>query len=339
MGYFTYFVEGPFLWIVSLIFIIGVLSRFGFFLFKSVNNIKKKEFSLRIIFFNLGRFFLPLHSALMKKPFYTILLYLFHACMIVVPIWFSGHIALWVDSRFGWEWAALPDAWIDWMTIILLCLAALFLLRRILLREMRLNSSASDYMLLAFAALPFITGYFLTHGTLDSIQFLSNNMQLLHVLSAEAMILMVVILFCKTRFNILKCTGCAACELSCPTETIESNDLGKFRFFSYSHYQCIACGNCVKICPMNAAELKHNISIKDFFQIISKQELLSVELKECDRCGTFFAPEPVLAVVHQTVNDSYAHFCPNCRKDNLTDEVYHVTWLSDPENSQIDGKN
>lgn len=324
---FGSFVEGPLLWIVFLIFIIGILARLGFFFSEIIKNSKNKDFRWRYNLTTFGRFFLPFHMAVPKRAIFATLRYIFHVCMIVVPIWLSGHIVLWAESRFEWDWRSLPDAWADWMTLILLGLAIYFLLRRIVLKDTRLTSSASDYVLIVLTALPFMTGYFLTHGTMDSIDFLGDNMRIIHVLSGEAMILMAVFLFCRARLNVLKCTGCAACELSCPTGTLESNDEGKLRIFTYSHYQCICCGSCVKTCPEDAAELRHEISLRRFFQIVPKQEIRSVELKECEGCGAFFAPEPQLDKVGQTITADYIRFCPNCRKANLRDILYQLAPL------------
>jgi NAD-dependent dihydropyrimidine dehydrogenase PreA subunit len=324
---FGSFVEGPLLWAVFLVIIFGILTRLVLFILEIIINSRDKDFRLRYNFITLGRFLVPFHMAVPKRPLYAVLRYIFHMCMLVVPIWLSGHIVLWEESRFEWGWAGLPDAWADWMTIILLGLAAYFFIRRIVLRDIRLTSSLSDYALIILTALPFMTGYFLTHGSLDAVSLLEDNMRSIHVLSGEAMMLMVVFLFCRTRLNAIRCTGCAACEISCPTGTLESHDEGKLRTFIYSHYQCICCGSCVNVCPENAAELRHEISLSRLFQVAPKHEIRSVELKECERCGAFFAPEPQLDKVSQVITADYLRFCPACRKTNLRDVYYMLAPL------------
>ncbi|MFH1122729.1 MAG: 4Fe-4S dicluster domain-containing protein [Pseudomonadota bacterium] len=313
------FVEGPLLWIVFLVFLVGVVSRLVFFFYKILRTGKEEDFGWgnRVAIFI--RSLLPFHKGIPKRPLYALLRYAFHACLFAVPIWLSAHIVLWSESRFGWEWASLPDAWADRMTLLLLALAAYFLLTRILSRNARLDSTPSDYILILLAALPYMTGYFLTHGTLDGVAFMEDNMRMIHVLSGQAMILVAVILFCRTRLNPSKCTGCASCELSCPTGTLESQDLGNLRIFKYSHYQCICCGACVNTCPEEAADLRHEISPKRFFQIVPKQEIRTVELKPCKRCGALFVPEPLYLKIGQKFTDEYLHFCPLCRKANIGD--------------------
>lgn len=329
---FYSFVEGPLLWIAFLVFLAALLIRLFFFSCSIIRSSRDKDKREVYTLATFGRFFLPFHKAVAKKPVYATLRYIFHLCMIVVPIWFSGHIVLWSESRFEWEWVELPDVWADWMTLVLLGLAAYFLIRRIIIPEIRLYSSKSDYILIIITALPFMTGYFLTHGTLDSVSFLGDNMGVIHMLSGEAMILMAVFLFCRTRLNIKKCVGCAACELSCPTGTLESNDNGKHRIFTYSHYQCICCGACVNTCPEDAAELRHEISAKRLVQVLLKQEIRSIELQACERCGALFAPEPQMEKIGLTFAHDYMKFCPNCRKAYIGDMLHQLSpWHRKPE--------
>ena len=311
---FGSFVEGPLLWIVSSIFIIGVLARVGVFFSLILKGNNDKHPRWRHILATLGRSLLPFHNAVTKKPIYATLRYIFHICLIVVPIGLSGHIILWEESRFGWTWTALPDVWADWMTLLLLFLAAYFLIRRIILSDIRLNSSKSDYLLIAITALPFMTGYILTHGNLDAISFLGDNMRTIHTLSGEVMLIVAVFLFYRTQLSVEKCTGCATCELNCPTGTLESNDEGKHRIFTYSHYQCICCGACVNTCPEEAAELRHEISLGRFFQIVHKKEIRSVELKECEKCGAMFAPTPQIEKIGQVITEDYIRLCSRCKK-------------------------
>ena len=190
---FFLFVEGPLLWIAFLTFFIGSILRAALFL--SVSRKKDKiiyqYFSWKYVLATFGRWLLPLNKDVIKNPIFTILGYMFHICLIVVPIWFSGHISLWEESRFEWSWTPIPDGLADWMTLIFLAIALFFLLRRIISADIRLLSTFSDYLLIVVVALPFITGYFLTHGTVDNIGFLGENIQLIHMLSGELMLILI----------------------------------------------------------------------------------------------------------------------------------------------------
>ena len=190
---FFLFVEGPLLWIAFLTFFIGSILRAALFL--SVSRKRDKiiyqYFSWKYVLATFSRWLLPLNKDVAKNPIFTILGYIFHICLIVVPIWFSGHISLWEESRFEWSWTPIPDGLADWMTLIFLAIALFFLLRRIISADIRLLSTFSDYLLIVVVALPFITGYFLTHGTVDDIGFLGENIQLIHMLSGELMLILI----------------------------------------------------------------------------------------------------------------------------------------------------
>jgi len=190
---FFLFVEGPLLWIAFLTFFIGSILRAALFL--SVSRKRDKiiyqYFSWKYVLATFSRWLLPLNKDVAKNPVFTILGYMFHICLIVVPIWFSGHISLWEESRFEWSWTPIPDGLADWMTLIFLAIALFFLLRRIISADIRLLSTFSDYLLVVVVALPFITGYFLTHGTVDNIGFLGENIQLIHMLSGELMLILI----------------------------------------------------------------------------------------------------------------------------------------------------
>ncbi len=190
---FFLFVEGPLLWIAFLTFFIGSILRATLFL--SVSRKRDKiiyqYFSWKYVLATFGRWLLPLNKDVAKNTIFTILGYMFHICLIVVPIWFSGHISLWEESRFEWSWTPIPDGLADWMTLIFLAIALFFLLRRIISADIRLLSTFSDYLLIVVVALPFITGYLLTHGTVDNIGFLGENIQLIHMLSGELMLILI----------------------------------------------------------------------------------------------------------------------------------------------------
>jgi len=329
---FESFAEGPLLWIVFTIFLVAVVARFLFFFAAVIRSSRDKNPKIGYDLAIVGRFLGPFHMAVVKKPLYAILRYIFHFCLVAVPVWLGGHIVLWTESRLEWDWISLPDAWADWMTLILLALAVYFLARRIFSKNIRSNSFLRDYLIIFFTALPFMTGYFLTHGSVDQIGFLGDHIRIIHVLSGEAMVLMAAFLFCITWMNTNTCTGCAACELACPTGTLESRDEDKFRLFNYSHYQCICCGSCVNACPEGAAELRHQFSIRRFFQIAGKYEIRKAELQECQGCGAYFAPEPQMDKVKGIFPDKdYLLFCPNCRKAHAGNLLHDLSpWHRKP---------
>ena len=334
---FDSFVEGPLLWIVFLMFVAGLIARavcFSLAIVKGGNRKNDRETNTTT---TLPRLLFPFHRGIIKMPLYGTIRYVFHICLIVVPVWLGGHIVLWEESRLEWSWAALPDAWADWMTLLLLGLVACFLIRRITFPAVRQNSSPSDYVLIIIIALPFLSGYLLAHGNLDAVSFMENNMRLIHVLSGEIMLVAALFLFCRTRLNKDKCTGCAACETNCPTGTLESKEEGKNRIFSYALFQCIRCGACVNACPEQAAELRHEFGLKAFFRPFRKEVLQSVKLATCQGCGTLFAPTALLDKVEQTISDDCRGFCADCKKKKLASDFYELGPWSENRQERVTG--
>ena len=318
-------IEGPLLKFSFIFLAIGLILRFTFFMFSIIKGSKDKEDRCIYLFKIFGRFPAPFHKAALKKPLYTLLRYVFHICLFVVPIWLAGHISLWEDSSLEWSWIPLPDELADWMTLLLLALVVFFMIRHFAIKEFRMDSSLTDYIIVLIAALPFATGYCLAHGTLDNIPFIGGNMWTIHILSGEIMIFATVFLFCRTRMIEKRCTGCAACVLACPTGTLESKDIKNSRLFNYSHYQCISCASCVEACPEDAAELRHEISLKMVYNIFAKKEIRSVELESCKRCGALFVPEPLMEKIHKGFTDEYLAFCPDCRKRNMGEYLKKIS--------------
>ena len=332
---FYFLLEGPVLWVVSLVFLAGLLTRCFLFIWVIIKNSSRTKEKRPIqIIKNLAGAGLPFHRAFAKRPLYTSLRYIFHLCLFVVPLGLSGHIVLWSESRFEWDWAALPDIWADWMTLVLLALAVYFLLRRLMIKRIQRESSVRDFLLIIMVVLPFLSGYFLTHGTLDSIGFLGNNMVIIHMLSGQLMILMIIFLFYNLRLNSQLCTGCASCVQNCPTETVEAHDHGHLRIFDYAHFQCICCGSCVGVCPEGAAQLRHEISVKRLIQVGSKRQINSVELDACERCGAYFAPEPQMEKIASIFDSDCIKCCPNCRKTKMGERLHQMSpWHRSPKES------
>lgn len=325
MGALLYFSETTLLWIVVFFLFLGLGWRLFFFV---VSIFRRRSFSRHSVwqrFVTLVGALVPFHRAVLKKPVYATLRYAFHASIFIVPIWFSGHISLWEESSFEWYWTPLPDAWADGMTLAVLVTCVFFLARRIILKN-RFRTGISDFILISITGLPFLSGYFLTHGTLSSIAFFENYLGYMHVISAEVVLVMIVFLFCRIRLKKEICVGCAACVENCPTETLEYCDHDTFRHFNYSHYQCICCGSCVNVCPEQAAGLRHELRPTNLIQIASKGDIRRVELKACEQCGIRFAPVPQLDKLNRSINKdeieiSTLDLCRRCKNLRIVKRV------------------
>ena len=102
---FYSFVNGPLIWVAFLVFTVGLLTRLAFFFSAVVRDNGGKDQGWGYYLITFGRSLLPFHRAAPKKPVYAGLRYVFHICLFAVPIWLSGHIVLWSESRLEWDWA------------------------------------------------------------------------------------------------------------------------------------------------------------------------------------------------------------------------------------------
>src|SRR5512136_246696 len=186
------FVAGPLLWLSFAVFFIGLLVRIVTFIkvSREKDKILYQHFNWRYVLLTFARWLMPINPTVAKTPAFTLLVYVFHFCLLVVPIFLQGHIILWEESRFRLSWPALPHLLADLMTIVFITIAVLFLLRRALSRDLRLLSTFSDYALIVITALPFLTGYWVIHGTLDAI-ISRFSLQIIHTLSGELMLVMI----------------------------------------------------------------------------------------------------------------------------------------------------
>jgi nitrate reductase gamma subunit len=125
----------------------------------------------------------PFATVSMKKhPAMTIVSFAFHICLIITPIFLLSHIILW-DESWNISWWSLPDNIADIMTFIVIAACIFFLVRRLKLPEVQYVTSASDYVLLAIVAAPFITGFLAYHQW-----FGYKFILILHIISGEIML-------------------------------------------------------------------------------------------------------------------------------------------------------
>ena len=180
------FLSGPMVWISFIIFIGGSLYKL-IHLFILANKKEKFIFSYMSWRYGLRSIFhwlIPFATENWKRnPFLTIVTFTFHICLIFVPIFLLSHIIL-LDESWDISWWSLPESLADVLTVLVICGCIFFLVRRIKFPEVRYVTSASDYILLAIVAAPFVTGFFAYHQWFGYKVF-----TLLHILAGEIMLI------------------------------------------------------------------------------------------------------------------------------------------------------
>ncbi len=185
MDNFYNFVSGPLAWVAFIIFIGGSLYRLISLLILAH---RKEKFiyaymSLKYALRSILHWSTPFATENMRKhPALTIVAFAFHICLLLTPIFLLAHVTL-VDESWNLSWWTLPDGVAQVMTLIVIAGCVFFLIRRLVKPEVQYVTSASDYIILAIVAAPFITG-FLAYYQWFGYRFFLN----LHILTGEIML-------------------------------------------------------------------------------------------------------------------------------------------------------
>lgn len=192
------FLRGPGAWIAFTICLGGLALRLAFLigLSKERDKVIYNHFDGGWALRSIVAWLLPLGSvSLRQQPVFGLVFWVFHVCLLAVPIFLSAHNVLW-DEAFGWSLPALPDRLADYGTLVVMGCVVFLFARRLVRAEVRILSSAWDYILLLLVLAPFLTGY-LAYHQMGSYDLMLN----LHILAGE--VLLVVIPFSKLGHLVL----------------------------------------------------------------------------------------------------------------------------------------
>ncbi|MCG2721872.1 MAG: respiratory nitrate reductase subunit gamma [Thermodesulfovibrionales bacterium] len=158
------FVRGPLVWIAFLVFIGGSIYRIrGMVLLAKKEKVVFPYMNLKHSLRSLLHWVIPFASVnWRRRPVITTITFLFHIGLVILPIFLLAHNVLIYES-WGINWWTVSEGLADIMTIIVIGCCMFFLLRRIFAPEVRFVTSADDYLLLAIAFLPFLSGFLAYH--------------------------------------------------------------------------------------------------------------------------------------------------------------------------------
>ena len=114
--------------------------------------------------------------------------FLFHVGLIIVPLFLHGHIQLW-EKGIGLSWPALPMAWADGLSLLVIVTGAGLLLGRISYLQSRSISRPQDFLLPIFILLTFMTGVLASHPHWYPFPYQSTL--LVHMLSGNSLLVLV----------------------------------------------------------------------------------------------------------------------------------------------------
>jgi nitrate reductase gamma subunit len=196
------FVTGPLVWLSFAIFFVGLIVRTVLYIrgldwkLDRVTYSENTSFGVRGAVRSILFWLFPFGTRSWRNnPWFTLWVFMMHIGLLLTPIFLLGHSVL-MRERLGFGFWSLPEGMADVLTILVIVAVIFLTLRRIALPEVRLMTTIYDYLLLAIAVAPFVTGYVASHGTSDYTFWI-----IAHVLSGE--ILLIAIPFTKLSHFVL----------------------------------------------------------------------------------------------------------------------------------------
>lgn len=167
------FVTGPLAWIAFLTFFFGLIARAVWYV-KGLNwqldrvayrphmryGLKGAARSIFYWLFPYGT------RSWRQNPMFTFLVFVFHIGLLLTPVFLLGHNIL-LKTKWGFSLPTLSETTADVLTIAVIASALFLVLRRIALTEVRIITSTYDYLLVAIAVAPFVTGLLARYQVAD----------------------------------------------------------------------------------------------------------------------------------------------------------------------------
>lgn len=187
------FITGPLLWLTFIIFFGGLTFRVVWYirgLDWKLDRVAYRAYptlGLKGALQSIIHWLIPYGSyGWRSKPFYTLVFFIFHAGLVLVPLFLAGHAVL-LDERWGISWwPTISMALADTLTIGVMVTAVIILVRRLVLPEVRILTTFYDLFLILVSVAPFVTGFLVVHQVRDYTFWLYA-----HILSGELLLILI----------------------------------------------------------------------------------------------------------------------------------------------------
>jgi nitrate reductase gamma subunit len=141
---------------------------------------------------------LPVGRLWRSRPLHGLTSVLFHAGLLLVPLFLAAHLLLW-RRGLGFAWPAIPGQLADYLTLTTIATGVGLFLSRVFHRGSRDLSRFQDYVWPLLLIVPFVTGYVGSHAAIGPAGY--QGMMLVHIYSAD--LIMLLIPFTKIAHCIL----------------------------------------------------------------------------------------------------------------------------------------
>jgi nitrate reductase gamma subunit len=209
MNYWLEFAKGPLFALTFLIMILG-LARIAVIQTYSIVRGKGRRLAgvpWRKILAEAAGWVVPVRHLIPETRGFSVISYLFHVGVLLVPLFLASHIAMW-ERLFSINLPKLGGGLGDLLTLGTIACLLLMLGFRIFSPRLRSTSRPSDYVLLVVILVPFASGYMAMHPQWNPFPWAV--MTLVHLLSAELLFVLIpftklshIVLFFFDRISVL----------------------------------------------------------------------------------------------------------------------------------------
>lgn len=184
------FVTGPLAWFSFSIFFVGIIVRTVLYVRDLNRNRDRDSYtnglndSMRRASRSILFWLFPFAMRSQRNNLgLAILVFIFRVGLVFTPIFLLAHNII-LKERWGLRLWTLPEATSDILTIAVIISAVFLILRCVALPQVRIITTAYDYLLLAIFTAPFITGFLAYHQVPDYKFWL-----IVHIICGEIMLI------------------------------------------------------------------------------------------------------------------------------------------------------
>ncbi len=130
----------------------------------------------------------PVKKGFEERAVFSFVSMLFHAGIIITPVFLGAHILLW-DRGLGISWPAISNVAADYLTLIAIVTGIALFVFRGSARAGRALSRVQDYVLPLLITAPFISGYLAMHPSTNPFSY--NGTMFIHVMGGNLIFLLI----------------------------------------------------------------------------------------------------------------------------------------------------
>lgn len=182
---FLNWVRGPGFQIAIVIFIAGVIIRFGEILLlgRKQNLAEAKGSEMSSGLHTIVSRSIPDKDTFRRSTFTVVAGYIFHIGLFVTIFLFAPHILMFKDV-IGFGWPSLPTPIVDAMAVVTIIALLAVLAHRMRDKVLKFISTKEDYLVWLLTITPLITGYIAFHR----IGTTAPTLLAIHILSVELLL-------------------------------------------------------------------------------------------------------------------------------------------------------